>query len=406
MNLRMPSAHTVARLLWSFDVRDAEEFRYPATVSIWFRWVILAACLVEVSYRVEYGALSHILNTLYLLGMMAANGYVWWRIRAKGRAEPRWLLALSAMDAAAIAFSMSLSGGFDSRYFAMYYFAIAVFAWVFTSPYLVFTGTTMAVALYVCICLAAGDGIDFGRIEEKEVFYRVLGMYGVAVSVNLITRFERVRRLGAVGRERELNRQRIEMSQTIHDTTAQYAYMMGLGVEGVRAIADESNRELTGRLEAMSELSRSTMRTLRHPIDGGRIFSGGTLGEVLTAHVDTFTVITSIPAELVQHGVEPELSAITRSLLFSICHNALTNAFRHSGARSVTIFLNFDEDGLCLSVSDDGAGLPEDYAARGHGFRNMRADAARLGGALHVESDGDGATVSCVVPYGQDEGVQ
>ena len=84
MNLRMPSAHTVARLLWSFDVRDAEEFRYPATVSIWFRWVILAACLVEVSYRVEYGALSHILNTLYLLGMMAANGYVWWRIRAKG----------------------------------------------------------------------------------------------------------------------------------------------------------------------------------------------------------------------------------------------------------------------------------------------------------------------------------
>ena len=406
MNLRMPSAHTVARLLWSFDVRDAEEFRYPATVSIWFRWVILAACLVEVSYRVEYGALSHILNTLYLLGMMAANGYVWWRIRAKGRAEPRWLLALSAMDAAAIAFSMSLSGGFDSRYFAMYYFAIAVFAWVFTSPYLVFTGTTMAVALYVCICLAAGDGIDFGRIEEKEVFYRVLGMYGVAVSVNLITRFERVRRLGAVGRERELNRQRIEMSQTIHDTTAQYAYMMGLGVEGVRAIADESNRELTGRLEAMSELSRSTMWTLRHPIDGGRIFSGGTLGEVLTAHVDTFTVITSIPAELVQHGVEPELSAITRSLLFSICHNALTNAFRHSGARSVTIFLNFDEDDLCLSVSDDGAGLPEDYAARGHGFRNMRADAARLGGALHVESDGDGATVSCVVPYGQDEGVQ
>ena len=106
-----------------------------------------------------------------------------------------------------------------------------------------------------------------------------------------------------------------------------------------------------------------------------------------------------------QHGVEPELSAITRSLLFSVCHNALTNAFRHSGAGSVTIFLNFDEDHLCLSVSDDGAGLPEDYAARGHGFRNMRADAARLGGALHVESDGDGATVSCVVPYGQDEGV-
>ena len=406
MNPPKVSLRTVAHRLWSFDGPGAEELRHAATASVWFRWAILAACVVEVSYRVEYGALSHILNTLYLFAMMAANWYVWRRMRASGRVAPRWLLALSAMDAAAIACSMSLSGGFDSRYFAMYYFAIAMFAWVFTSPYLVFSGTTVAIALYVCICLVAGDGVDLGLMEEKELFYRVLGMYGVAVSVNLITRFERVRRRKAVRRERELNRQRIEMSETIHDTTAQYAYMMGLGVEGVMAVADQSNRELAERLEAMSELSRSTMWTLRHPIDGGRIFSGGTLGEVLAAHADTFMVITSIPAELAQHGVEHELSTIMRSLLFSICHNALTNAFRHSGARRVTIFLTFDEDDLCLSVSDDGVGLPEDYAGRGHGFRNMRADAARLGGELHVESDGDGTTVSCVVPYGQDEGVQ
>ncbi len=32
-------------------------------------------------------------------------------------------------------------------------------------------------------------------------------------------------------RERELQRQRIEISQTIHDTTAQWAYMLGVGVE-------------------------------------------------------------------------------------------------------------------------------------------------------------------------------
>ena len=98
--------------------------------------------------------------------------------------------------------------------------------------------------------------------------------------------------------------------------------------------AERSDPELAGRLEAMWLLSRSTMWALRHPIDGGRIFSGGKLGEVLEAHADTFsviTVITAIPAELEQRGVEPPLSTITRSLLFSIAHNALTNAFRHSG---------------------------------------------------------------------------
>ena len=52
-------------------------------------------------------------------------------------------------------------------------------------------------------------------------------------------------------------------------------------------------------------------------------------------------------------------------------------------------------------MSDDGIGLPPDYEARGHGFRNMRADAQRMGGALEVKSAtaGGGTTVTCVVPY-------
>ena len=50
--------------------------------------------------------------------------------------------------------------------------------------------------------------------------------------------------------------------------------------------------------------------------------------------------------------------------------------------------LDFGEDSITLSVSDDGIGLPEDYADRGHGFANMRADAERLGGRLVVEPRG------------------
>ena len=404
MSLPVVSIGTVVRRIWSFDGQDANEFCYAATVSIWVRWAFHLACLVESSYRVEYGSVSHVLNTLYVFGLMAANGYLWWKIRANGWVEPRWLLAISALDVACVTFSVSLSGGFDSRYFAVYYFAAALFAWLFTSPVLVLSWTTMVGAIYVALCVLVGDGIDLGEQEEKVLFYRLLGLYGVAVWVNLITRFERLRRARAVEREGELNRQRIEMSQTIHDTTAQSAYTLGLGLEGAIEQARPLGAELTRRLEAMSDLSKSTMWALRHPIDGGHIFSGGTLSEVLTAHVDTFTVITSIPSELVQVGDEPELSTITRSLLFSIAHNALTNAFRHSGAGSVTVFLDFEGSGLSISVVDDGVGLPEDYAVRGHGFRNMTADAERMGGVLEVESTEDGTTVICSVPYGRDKG--
>ena len=102
-----------------------------------------------------------------------------------------------------------------------------------------------------------------------------------------------------------------------------------------------------------------------------------------------------------QSGREPPLSTVTRGLLFSIAHNAMTNAFRHSRAGRVAIALSFDDDGLRMSVSDDGTGLPGDYADRGHGFRNMRRDAERMGGSFQVGpgESGRGTTVTCVVPY-------
>ena len=129
-------------------------------------------------------------------------------------------------------------------------------------------------------------------------------LYAVSAAVSLITGFERDRRGRGLERERELHRQRIEISQTIHDTTAQWAYMIGLGVEGAMELVEESNDALMAKLRLTADLSRSAMWELRHPIDGGQIFRGEELGEVLEAHAATFTVITSIPAELVQQGRE------------------------------------------------------------------------------------------------------
>ena len=52
------------------------------------------------------------------------------------------------------------------------------------------------------------------------------------------------------------------------------------------------------------------------------------------------------------------------------------------------------------SVSDDGVGLPEDYAGRGRGFSGMEQEAERMGGRLIVESGGPGGgtIITCGVP--------
>ena len=385
-----------------------EELLHAAKVLLWVRWLGLTAALIEIHYRVDHGSLSHILNTFYCLGFLAINGYVQWLIHRRGTVKPVWLLGLSVLDLVVISFSTSISGGFNSPYFVVYYFAVAVFAYIFTAPRLVLTWTTLVAVVYSVLSFTVEPTLDIAAKEEQHLFYRVLILYAVAAVVSIIAGLERDSRRKGLERERELQRrerelqrQRIEISQTIHDTTAQWAYMIGLGVDGALELVEESNEELKGKLRLVAELSRSAMWELRHPIDGGQIFRGEELGDVLEAHAATFTVITSVPAELVQHGREPPLSIIEKSLLFSMAHNALTNVTRHAGASEVTISLDCDGEKLRLSISDDGVGVPEDYGSRGHGFRNMRADAERMGGVLEVDSDrdGGGTTVTCVVPY-------
>ena len=290
-------------------------------------------------------------------------------------------------------------------HFLAYYPTLALFVLVFSSLWLGLAWATMIAAVYTIVCLTVGLGLDYVAGDEKVLLARLAVMYALVLCVSLVVRFERTRRQAAVERERELQRERIELSQAIHDTAAQTAFMIGLGIDAAKQVAGDSNEELTARLDATSRLSKTAVWQLRHPIDMGRIFEGSELGWTLDSHVATFRTITSVSAELTQNGVEPPLSIEARSQLFSIAHNALANAFRHAGASRVLVELDFGRDELRLSVSDDGVGLPDDYEERGHGFENMRAYAGRLGGRLIVEPTGPvgGASVTCVMPLARGE---
>ena len=406
MSIRRAIGVTFPTLISGAIESDPDELWHGAQILIWVRWVILVGVMAEVNYRVDYGAVSHILNTLYVASAKALNGYVHYRIRSNKAIGARWLLLLSFTDVVFVSFSTSLSGGFASRYFVLYYFVVTSFATTFTSLRLNLLWVAVVALIYVALCVLIPPGISLEEQQDKVLFYRVGGLYAVMGLVNLIISVERTRRRDAVERERELHRQRIEISQTIHDTTAQWAYLIGLGIEAAAKIGDRSNREQIEKLDATAKLSKFVMWELRHPIDGGQIFQGKNLNQVLRAHASTFTTITSVPAKFMQTGDEPPLSTVVRSLLFSIAHNALTNAFRHARAESVTLSLEFRAESLRMSVVDDGIGLPEDFADKGHGFRNMRADAERMGGRLDVGrgASGCGTAVTCVVPYGTTNG--
>ena len=380
---------------------DPDVMLYAARVSVWARWLVWLVGVFELAYR---PGLWYATDKEYLflsVPLLAFNGFVHYRLRRDRAVTWRWLLFLSGMDIALITAAVIIGGDFHLFSYVTYYPALALFAIVFASLWLSLAWATMAAAIYAVVSLTVGPGLDFDAGQEKALLARVVAMYAVVASVSLIARFERVRRQESAERERELLRERIELSQAIHDTAAQTAYMIGLGIRKAMRQAGGSNEELTATLAATASLSKAAIWELRRPIDEGHLFEGRELGRVLWSHIETFERVASVPAEMLQSGTEPPLAVETRARLFSIAHNALTNAFLHAGAGRVEVRLDFETDCIRLSVSDDGVGLPDDYAERGRGFRGMRADAERLGGRLMVETGGlnGGTTVTCETPY-------
>ena len=392
---------------WPLNQIDPDGLRYVATISVRAHWFVIAVLLFELVYRpylyfgvARYAPLSAApprvdrVQRVHLTTVSLSNRPITWR----------WLVALYALDVFLVSAAAALSDGFSHSFHHLFYYpALAGLAVLFTSFRLNMVWVTMASLVYVAISLTVGDGIDIEAGDEKALLARIAVMYFVVAAVNLATRFERMRWRQAVERERALQRERVELSRAIHDTAAQSAYMVGLGIDTAKAIAGDANPELTATLEAASRLSRSVILELRHPINVGGIYEGRELSGALRSHATSFTNVTSVPVEMTHTGVEPPLSIEARSLLFSIAHNALTNAYRHAKANRVAIDLEFAEEDSRLSVSDDGVGLPDDYADRGNGFANMNRAAERLGGRLAVEQRGamGGATVTCVVPREQ-----
>ena len=373
---------------------------YATWVSLWGRWAIWLVVIFLFAYRPDFWYPEFTAALALPLLQLLVNGLVHYRLRQRRPITQRLLLLVSASDLAQIVFAIAIFGGYSTFAYIAFYPALGLFAVLFSSVWATVAWTSLAASIYVAICVWTGGGLDLDLGQEKVLVARVATMYIVAVGIGMLVRFERLRWQAAVSREQQLRTDRIELSQTFHDTTAQTAFMINLGIHRAKTLAGDSNRELLSALEATSSLSQSAMWEMRGPIDAGRIVEGRELGQVLSSHCATFERITGIATAMSQTGTEPTMPTEIRSRLFSIAHNALTNASLHASPSRVEVGLSFTAGEVVLRVMDDGVGLPDDYARRGRGISGMIENAVRIGGTLCVDGAraGGGTMITCVVP--------
>ena len=204
--------------------------------------------------------------------------------------------------------------------------------------------------------------------------------------------------------------ERTRIARELHDTLAQGLAAVGIQLD--TAMSRLPEEPALSRVQRHMQLARSMVRSslaeVRRSIWVLRAqTSKATNGLSLSLHdnLAQLTADSGVTSTLHVSGVPRALpSEIERSLL-RIAHEAVTNAIRHAGAKTVSVDLHFEAERVFLRVKDDGCGFDPDAArektrGKNFGLVGIAERARAMGGQLRLESHpGAGTAVLCHLPY-------
>ncbi|WP_271077474.1 PAS domain-containing protein [Aurantiacibacter sp. MUD61] len=158
---------------------------------------------------------------------------------------------------------------------------------------------------------------------------------------------------------------------------------------------------LANRVEALNLLYDEFTRTGK--FEGGSIALGAYVSRVCSA-LNMLDGKSEVRLNMQTERLNASLDASSQVglLVSELLTNALQHAFDEKDGGIVEVRLwQSDGDTICLSVSDDGSGLPEDSAwpKEGNlGARIVRDLASRLNAEINVETGDDGTNVTLSIP--------
>lgn len=197
----------------------------------------------------------------------------------------------------------------------------------------------------------------------------------------------------------EIERLRVRIASDLHDDIGATLTKISLHTELIQdgACSPEIVTSLR-KIGAMSRELLTTMSDVVWSIDA-RNDAVGNLLDRMREFAASVLSAKSIALDFVTVGLDLQnkMSADVRQNVYLIFKEAINNVARHAEASRVDIRLENANGAFKMIIHDDGNEPPEAEKFTGHGLRNMKMRALRLGGELEVTRN-DGCTVRLTAP--------
>jgi signal transduction histidine kinase len=191
------------------------------------------------------------------------------------------------------------------------------------------------------------------------------------------------------------------ISREIHDQLGQLASAikievdwLNLNVQGLEPNAKNRIKSVLSTVTIMIDTIRNIAMSLRPSI----IEELG-LNASIRWQCREFQRINKIKCDFEETLDDEMVAEETRTELFRICQEALTNVMRHAGAERVLVTLADFGEMIGLKITDDGKGFDTNQKSPHLGLVGLRERAMSVGGQMNISSEpGMGTTITVLVP--------
>ncbi|MCI8369395.1 MAG: sensor histidine kinase [Clostridia bacterium] len=190
--------------------------------------------------------------------------------------------------------------------------------------------------------------------------------------------------------------ERNRIARDIHDNAGHSITAVIMQTEAAKLLIDVNPEEAKAKVISANIQAKNALDQMRESVHllAGRDSSCSLkeeLEEILAQTMDGTGVKIRCAIDDVQ------LAGVKRRFIANSLKECLANGMRHGGASAFYVELSSEAGVLCLTVSDNGCGLPDNFK-EGFGLRGIREKAVNFGGGIVYESEsGDGCEIKITI---------
>ena len=197
-------------------------------------------------------------------------------------------------------------------------------------------------------------------------------------------------------------RERSRIGRELHDDICQRLALLSLKIDQVH---EESTNAPTNSNRDLQEISKlcgeigSDVQSLSHHLHSPVLEYLG-IAAATSGFCRNLSMQYNVDIAFSENNVPKDLSKDTSLCLFRVAQEALHNGIKYSGAKQFIVELVGKAEEIQLTIADSGIGFDVAAAKKkgGLGLMSMQERVNLVHGSFHLESSGDGTTITAIVP--------